>query len=286
MPSAIPAIGGSLVSSIFNKNASDKARKTAGINLPDQLSTGRSKFNTRTGELDLDPTIRANQGRSRANIRRLRPEIDDAFSRNTAGIRDLQDRSADIQTDFEGNQSAFREAQLAPLQEGIARGRGDLDRELGRTNVRGTFANQARSGFEFDSSRELRNAEAQIENQRINTLGDFLQIDADFLKQGLASETGKVGMLAELESIISGMNSEQFDQEMRGLGLFGQFTGAAENKANRIGDAEGIVNQGLSTLAGDIVGGIGSFGGSGGSTNSAGATSADGGRIGPGGQQQ
>ena len=69
-------------------------------------------------------------------------------------------------------------------------------------------------------------------------------------------------MLAELEEILGRMDSTQFQQELEQLGLFGRFTGAAENKANRIGNAEGIVNQGLSTLAGDIFGGLDSLGGS------------------------
>lgn len=259
MSKAIP----SLINFGLSKFGSKKAGKIAGGIIPENIRTGRSTFNTATGVFDLDPSIRAGSERFETNIRGLRDPIDTAFETSSQGIRDLQVRSTDIRAGFEGNQSEFREAQLAPLRETIATRKGELTRELGRTGVRGTFAEQSKNILAFEGARKLRLAEAEIENQRINKLGDFLQIDATLLKEGLASETGRIALIAELESTLAGISSERFSQELSLLGLPATFIGGTSAAAKIRANAAGIEAQAGASLAGDIVGAFDGGGGGG-----------------------
>ena len=155
---------------------------------------------------------------------------------------------------FEGSESEFREAQLSPLRETISRREGQLTRELGRTGVRGTFAEQSKNILAFEGARKLRIAEAEIENQRINTLGNFLGIDADLLKQGLSGETGRVALMAELSKILGGISQTKFDQEFKLLGLPASFISGTQGRAQIEAGAAGLEAQAGATLAGDIIG--------------------------------
>jgi hypothetical protein len=243
-------MGDALVSFGLSKLSKKKAKKTAGGFVPENIRTGNSSFNTRTGQFNIDPSIRAGLDNFETDIRGLKDPINTAFDTASSGIRDLQSRSAGIREGFEGNQSAFREAQLNPLRETIARREGQLDRSLNRTGVKGTFAEQSKNALAFEGARRLRNAEAEIENQRINKLGDFLQIDANLLKEGLASETGRIGLMAELSKTLAGISSEKFQQELALLGLPASFMSGNSAKTQAIMNAEGIEAQAGAELLG------------------------------------
>ncbi len=248
------------VGAISAKKGRDQAKKlAAGLpRIPKNIRTGNSSFDTKKGIFEIDPSIRQGLDDFSENIRGLKDPTNAAFDVAGAGIRDLQARSADIRKDFEGNQSAFRDRQLASTRASIASRKGELDRSLARRDVFGSFGEQAKNALGATSSRELRFAEAEVENQRLNSLGDFLQIDANLLKAGLVTETGRTGLIAELEESLRGVSTEKFAQE---IGLLGLPLGVAQNAglaAKIQGNAQGIVNQAGANLIGE---GIGAFGG-------------------------
>lgn len=249
MTSSVKSLGGSAIGAILGDVQQDRIKSAA----PSVVTTGTSSFDPQSGTIKINPRIRRNTRRFRRNIRSLIPDAGEAFDVSAQGIRDLQARSAELRADFEGNESAFREAQLAPLNEAIARREGEIDRELGRTGVRGTFAQQSRSAFDLDAARERRRAEAEIEDQRISRLGEFMQIDASFLDAALSNETGRIALVGELESVLGNIATEEFNREMQALGLPATFMAANVADAQAQNNAAGIQTQNILGLAGDIL---------------------------------
>ena len=236
---------------------------SSGPKKPKEISTGFSTFTNyrRKPKFFLDPSIREGQESFLNNVRGLRSQVNPAFDYASSELDSIRDEVIGLRSDFEGNQSAFREASLNPLRERIARREGELDRELERAGVRGTFADQSRTNFQLDAGRELSDQEAIIERERINSLGNLLNMDADLLMQGLQTETGRINMLASLEESLRGVSTERFNQEMQQIGLaMGIPISDAQVAANQ--NRLGIERKFLTQLAGDIVGGIAGMGGS------------------------
>jgi len=257
------------------KQASDLAR----FIVPENIGTGFSNFNTKTGNINIDPSIRAGQEDFLTNISAFRDPVNSAFSRYDEGLEGLQARSTDLRADFEGNESAFRELTLNPVREAIATRGGALTKELGRTDVRGSFRDQELNNFGLDAGRALSDTEAKIENQRINRLGDFLEMDAGLLKESLGSETGRIGMLSKLESMLAGVSTERFNQEIRLLGLPAALVQGKMAGADILGNAQGLDNAASTELVGSLLGLVGGDGGnnSSGGPGSQGNSSASGG---------
>lgn len=259
MAAAIPSIAGAVAGKAITGKGSKKAGKIAGGIVPKKISTGNSTYDTAKGTLNLDPTIRAGQDSFLSAISGMRNPINAAYDTNDAGLAGLSDRSAGLRADFEGNQSAYRDAQLNPLREKIAGRKGELDRNLERTKVRGSFGEQARNTLSLASGRALSDQEAVVENNRINALGDFLGMDADLLKQGLSSETGRISLLASLEDSLRSVSTERFNQEMQALGLPAQFIQGNIAGASIRSNAAGLDAQAGIKLAGTVIEGAGSL---------------------------
>lgn len=243
---------GAIGNKLFGKSKK-KSDAIARQILPEQINTGNSVYNTRTGKFELDPSIRRMQDSYLQNTKNIGQQTAGAFDIYGRGIEGLQGRSEAMRSDFEGNQSAYRDAMLNPLREAIARREGQLDRELGRTKVRGSFAEGAKTNLAFDSARQLVDAEARIENERINKLGDFLNMDADLLKQGLASDTGRTAALQAIEDATAGLSMDRFNQEMAMLGLPASFTTGAQASAALQANALGRVTEQRVKFAGDLL---------------------------------
>ena len=257
------AIGSAIVGKALSTIGKKKAKKNAKLILPNKIDTGNSSYNTKTGEFNIDPSIRAGQDSFLNTAGGLKTSINEGFDKFNSGLGDLQSRAAGLRADYEGNQSAYRESMLNPLRERISTAEGNLDRELGRTGVRGSFKNNEKTNFQLDSGRALGDAEAKVENDRINALGDFIGMDADLLKEGLASDQGRANMLFKLEQSIQGISTERFAQEMAMLGLPASFVGGQTAKAGMISNAEGIGLQASADLAGSLFEGVGdAWGGS------------------------
>ena len=255
----VESIGGAVVGRILGGKGRDTARDLAGGIVPTKVRTPFSMLNTETGQVSLDPSIRAGQNEFISRIRGMRDPINTAFNTFGTELGGIRGEVRNMISDFEGNQSAFREATLNPLRQRIAARGGELRRNLARTDVRGSFADQSVSNFELDAGRTLTDAEASVENQRINNLGNLLGMDADLLKQGLASETGRLSMLANLEESLLNVSNTRFQQEMAQLGLPASFIPGNAARAGMLANAEGRVAALDSELLGSVLEGIGNI---------------------------
>lgn len=225
--SGITRIGKSALSSVIGTGKTS----AAGIDINRTFSTPFSSVSG--GRLNLDPTIRGIQDETLTGLRNLR------------GTGDI---FRGLSQEFAGNEGRLRNARLNPLRANIASGRGRLSRELGRTGVRGTFANQARTNFDLDSGRALGDAEALAEQDALQT-----QVNLE----DLAFQRD-----ASIEQLIGDVGQERFQQELQGLGLSsntinsllslslnraGLQDQASENRINRIGN---LLNAGGKALMG------------------------------------
>ena len=256
------AIAGGVVNSVLNRGSRKKAGQIAGMILPENIRTGRSSYNTKSGVLKMDPSIRQGQNNVIKALRDRKRDVNRDFRATENDLMGIRDDIRGVRADYESNSGAFMESMLNPLRSEIARGRGELERSMSRRGMAGSsFANQQMTNFNVDSGRALTDATAQLENQRINTLGDFIGMDADIIKEGIRSREGRTRLMAELDQIIGGRFDQQFAQEMDMLSLPGQFTGATSEQAKIRANAAGIEREQLIKTAGDIISAIPSGGG-------------------------
>lgn len=108
-----------------------------------------SDIDPRTGRISLDPTGR--------DLR-------------LGGLETFGGRLGETRESLLGNQGAFVNARVRPLVERLTAGRGALERGLGRTGVRGTFANQALQDFDIRAGRAEGDARAIAEAETLNAL--------------------------------------------------------------------------------------------------------------------
>ena len=127
-----------------------KLPKTFGL-LTEGIEGGTqfSGLDPRTGRLSLDPTGR--------NLR-------------LGGLETFGERLGETRESLLGNQGAFVNARVRPLVERLTAGRGALRRGLGRTGVRGTFANQALQDFDIRAGRAEGDARAIAEAETLNAI--------------------------------------------------------------------------------------------------------------------
>lgn len=145
------------------------------------FSTGASTL--AGGNINIDPSIRGLYDESLGTTRGLLS--------STMASRD----------DLIGNRSDFIQARTNPLRERIAQRRGQLNRELGRRGVFGTFANKERTNLDIDSERAMQDAEASA------------------LREALQTEAGYTQLAQALNTNIQGIASGRFNQELQSLGL-------------------------------------------------------------------
>ena len=236
------------------KHYSGKSKGIASGIVPKNIRTGNSSYNSKTGVTTLDPSIRAIQDQTLNNVSDLRGNITGAYDTYNQGLSGLRGDLGQLKSEYIGNDSAYKNAVLDPLRQQVATASGNLNKELSRTGVRGSFANQARTNLAIDSGRALADKTAQVENQRINKLGDFLGMDADILKSGLASDTGRVKMMSALENSLSGISMDRFNQEMSLLGMPARFIQGTAAQAGINANAAGVEAGATSKLLGSIVG--------------------------------
>ena len=255
--SILGSVASTVVGGALNKKSSKSAKKSAGMILPKNIRTGRSSYNTQSGEFVIDPTIRAGLDQSLKDIRSTRSMVADDYARTDAELTGLRGDIRSLRGDYESNSGAYTEAMLNPLRQAIASGRGELKRDLSRRGVAGSsFANQQMTNFDVDSGRALTDKSAEVENMRINALGDFIGMDADIIKEGIRSREGRARLTAELDNILAGRYDMMMGQEMDMLALPGGFTDAGIAKSRIHSNAEGVKNQFLIKGAGEIIGAI------------------------------
>ena len=260
MASAIlGSVASTVVGGALNRSGRKKSEEAAKMILPTNINTGRSNYNTKTGQFDIDPRILAGQTRFKKDIRKRRGMAMADNAETQAQLSGLRGDISGMRAEYEGNQSAYTEAMMNPLREQIARGEGQLTSGLQRRDIAGSsFGNQQLTNFTTDSGRALTDQRAVIENQRINTLGDFIGMDADIIKEGIRSRESRTRLMAELDAIIGGQFNTEMANEMDLLKLPSAFAGAGQAKAQMATNAAGVESEFLIKGAGDILSAVNS----------------------------
>ena len=144
------------------------------------------------GRLKLDPSIRSLQ--------------ETALKRTGEGLGDYLTRSEDIRNRFLGNQSAFRQARLNPLQSQMAQRRGEIQRSIGLRGLGGSsFGEQSLTGFDVESQRALADQSAIAEMEDLQAL------------TGL--DTQRLGAIIDVGNIDMNTAMARLNEEMTGLGM-------------------------------------------------------------------
>ena len=190
------------------------------------ISTPYSSFDQGTGALSFDPT-----GRD------LMTGALDTYGTNLGQTRQS----------LLGNQGAFIQARVNPLLEQLALGRGQLQRNLGRTNVRGTFANQALENYDITGNRAVADQRALATQETLNAVSSLdqalfgaqsgigAQLNADQLAQlGLSAQT-----IYNLRALASNLATGSAS-----IGLQGQIAQAGAD-TSRAGNLSGLLGSGL-----------------------------------------
>ena len=156
----------------------DPSREQVFSGIPEEgFGTPFSTLNPRSGALSVDPLGR--------NL-------------NLQGLDNFSSRIGQTRESLVGNQGAFINARVSPLLERLQAGRGQLQRGLGRTGVRGTFADRSLQDFDINAARaegQARSLARQETDQAITALDQML----------FGAETG--------------VGQNVFNQEITSLGL-------------------------------------------------------------------
>jgi len=262
MGKAIKSVGnlaGAAAGSIFGNQISGMVGGTKPAPGLRRIGTGRSTFersgsNNNALDISLDPSIRAGQESFLSNISGLRSEVDPIFGAAQEEMAGIRGELGGLK-DFFAEDGDFTDISLNPIRESIAGRRGDLDRTLSRTDVRGSFANQSRDAFETRAGRELTDATASAESARIQNLSTLLGLDANLLQQSLGNETGRINLLASLEESLRGVSTERFNQELSLMGL-GQGIGVTPLQQAQQMNQQGIFSGEATKAIGGILGGF------------------------------
>lgn len=118
----------------------------------------------------------------------LDPAIRSTFVDNIDITRSLIDRAR-------GNQGAFIQARVNPLEAQIARQRGDLEQSIGLRGLSGSsFGDQAMRSFGLDTERALGDARAQATQEALGFESNLNQLLSQGGSQLLAQELGALGL--------------------------------------------------------------------------------------------
>jgi hypothetical protein len=160
-----------------------------GLTVPGlDISSGRSSVNAGTGEVNIDPSSRS-----------LRQGALNTFNTSLGGTRNA----------LLGNKSAFNEARVNPLEETLARGRGELSRGLNRTGVRGTLRDRAIQDFDIQGERALGDQRAIAEQESLTAINSIDQLmfnaNTGFATDNFNQELTELGFGLDTINIINSL---------------------------------------------------------------------------------
>lgn len=193
------------------------------VDTPDVNRPFRTKYSSMVGgTFNMDPSVRALSEESLGTTRGLLAST-------------LKSRQ-----DLLGNRADFIRARTNPLREQLAARRGELQRGLGRTGVRGTFANKEMTNYDVAAGRALQDANATA------------------LQEALTTEAGYTQLAQGLNDYINNVGLQRAKQELAAIGLSGDIITkltSAKVAAQQAQDEFGF-NQ--ADLWGKIAGGVAS----------------------------
>jgi hypothetical protein len=252
MGGAVSSIAGGLIASRNADRAADRAEEATRRFARTGPGRRGSRFDTATGEVRLKRNIKRRTIKARRGIRDLRDPANQAFDDFGAGIAGIRERLSGVIDDFSSNTGAFIQSQLTPIQERIAEREGRTERDLARREIFGSFGEQAKASVTAEGARAEADVRAQAENERVNNLGNLLNLDSNFLRQALAGETGRIDMMARIETLLSDMNQQEFNREIDLLQL-GSGQGARSGQFDRaLLSSEGVAQQATLQALGEV----------------------------------
>ena len=168
------------------------------------ISTGYSS--AKFGKVTIDPSIRAIQDKGLGRI-------DEQYAQTGQYGDELIGNTRSLRNRYMGNQSAYADAQLNPLREQIATGRGERIRGNSLRGISGSsFGDQSLASYDSTTGRDLRDATANVEMLQLQALTG---IDAQLMQQMY----GKVSMQAQLNGESQAIAQARLQQELAALGL-------------------------------------------------------------------
>lgn len=146
----------------------------------------------------------------------LDPAIRGTFMESIGNTRGMIDRAR-------GNQNAFIQARVNPLEAQVAQQRGALERSMGLRGISGSsFGNQALSSFNLDAERALGDARSQATQEALGFESQLNQLLSQGGSQLLAQELSALG--------LSGQNIQSLlDRARLRTDLFGRAAGQFGN---------------------------------------------------------
>ena len=193
----------------------NKTAKKLNKRYPSIFGTGYSTIDRTLGQTALDPFIR------------------DTL---TGGLNRFTENTQDIRNRLLSNENPFTQAMVDPYLRAYERGRGELQRNVARTGVRGTFADRSLQDYDISGQRELGNVRAEAEARTLDALTalDQSQYEADRATAVavLDQELKSLGLSAEmsnafLNALVGAYTGARTMEESRAGGLWPAVTGIA-----------------------------------------------------------
>ncbi len=195
---------GGITKTLFGGSDSSQKQESSAKTTFDVKRTPYSTFSGDT--LTLDPTIRSLQEETLSGYRGFLPELKTSFGDFTSRLTGARDTLTSAS-------AGLKQARLSPLQEAIARRRGELYQSTGERGLAGSsFQDQAISNFELDAARQLGEASALAD-------ADVLERQTGIDKDILNAIIGKVQIEANLLGLPANIAQQRLQEELAAFNL-------------------------------------------------------------------
>lgn len=182
--------------------------------------------------VDINRTFKAGKSSVGGGNISIDPAVEALREESLGRARGLRDVASGLRQSTVGNRQAFIKSRLDPFKQQLAERKGELQRSLAQTGVRGTFANREMTAFDIEAAQATQNAEAQALAEALNTEAGMLQLEGSFdrffeqVRQGAMNEEfAKLGLSASTVTnlISSAQNEAQLKNSARAsnIGLLG-----------------------------------------------------------------
>jgi hypothetical protein len=196
------------------------------------------------GQVTIDPSIRGLRNTVLGQIPGLSTGLNTATNNAVGQYQSLLNQAG-------GNQNAYVQAMVDPLQQQLAQRGGDLQQNLGLRGVAGSsFGNQELTNFGIDSQRALGDARAQATNQSINQQSGLV---GQQLGAQQSNFQGQQGLTQEQLQVAN----SNLQQELAALGIGNQGIDNLVNRANSLNDINGKQMDAIGGGITDILGSAG-----------------------------
>ena len=173
-------------------------------NRPYFINTGYSTV--RGQDLSLDPSIRTLQEEALGRSRGLMGNL-------SQGFNDYTSRSMDIRNRLSSNESPFIQARVNPVMQAGASRLGALQSDIGLRQIGGSsFADQSLSNLSFDTARQIGDASAIANAERLSAITG---LDKDMLNALI----GRIQVEQNLNGFSNEVAQQRLQQELVSLGL-------------------------------------------------------------------